>query len=147
VLPDSTGEAGRGPAEQTTVVRPPAVRSFVERYEVDDVAGISMGENAGVGCWDGEGATGTNTCFSLRVGPGETRLEIVLVDDSGGVAELTVYQYRPGSNDSDEFGPFCGRTPGPLAVTPGATLSIYVGSGECAGSATTGEMRVRLWPE
>ena len=149
VRPDAEGDRHVPHAEGAAAVPPARGRWTVYPWEYGNLMGTHVGENAGLGCWDGEGATGANDCFALDVADDQNRMEIGVVDDLGRSAFAKVYMHGPGDQDSVDLGGICGRTSPPLVVRPGARLSLYIRSNaDCSSrQPTTGELRVRFWGE
>lgn len=144
--PTAEAESAIRPAEEPTVVAvAPDPRVVGETYRVNNTAGTHMGENAGLGCTEGAGVTGSDDCFHLRVADDETSIDIEVVDDAGVVVSFHINEHYQGA--SRPLGGFCGSTEGRIPVTPGSLLLVSIdGGADCSDrQPTSGELVARFW--
>lgn len=87
----------------------------------------------------------------FRAGCGEDRLELAVTDQSGLPTRALVYDDPDGpSGDAPQtfVADVCGATDGPVDVTPGAEVAVFVVEGPCAdatpAAATTGTVTATL---
>lgn len=150
-LPIATGTASarrpstRVPERRRSLAAPMVPRLVTDDYRIERPAGAHMGENAGLGCTQGPGATGADDCFQFEVGEDEKSFAIEFHDDADVIVSFTINEHLGGN--SRALGSFCGTTDGPITVRPAALLLVSISGGnECSDRApTSGRLTARFW--
>lgn len=144
-----TGYAKPSAAPVTPVCAPGAPREISHTYVLP--AGTGVGEEPYVFGYFQISADETVGGATFRAGCGEGRIEVTLADETGLPARgaIAVDADGPTGDAPQNFvAEVCGATPEPVAITPGAEVTVFVLEGPCSdgtpAAATRGTVTATL---